>query len=100
MQAQKPEDEKVRSAKWYVPVAAIAALVVAYLVGTYVINNREPELAVNPADQTSATGSSSGEAGQNTIQNNPDAKANPGAEAAPAQAPDSNPSAADTQPNP
>lgn len=100
MPFQKPTDAKVRSATWFIPLAAIAAIVIAYLAGTYVINNREPELAVNPADQSSATGGSSGESGQNTIQTNPDAKANPGAAPAPAKAPETEPAASDTQPNP
>ena len=97
---QKPAGEKERSGRWYIPVAALGALLIAYLIGTFVVNNRDPHLAANPADQTSATGGSAGETGQNTIQNNPDAKANPGAGAAPVKAPGSNPSAADTQPQP
>jgi hypothetical protein len=97
---QRPAGEKERSGRWYIPVAAIGALLLAYLIGTFVVNNRDPYLAANPADETSATGGSAGETGQNTIQNNPDAKANSGAVAAPAKAPGSNPDAADTQPKP
>ena len=97
---EKPAGEKEHSGRWYIPVAAIGALLLAYLIGTFVVNNRDPHLAANPADQTSATGGSAGETGQNTIQNNLDAKANPGAGAAPAKAPGSNPDAADMQPQP
>lgn len=84
---QKPEDDKVRSAKWVVPVAAIAAIIMAALITTFVINNSEPEMSANPADQSSSTGFSSGEAGRSTISDDPDAKANPGAAAAPEKAP-------------
>lgn len=99
---ERPEDEKVRSAKWYLPLAALAAVAIAYLVGTYVINNRDPSMAANPANQTSATGGSSGESGQSTIQKNPDAQSNPGAAPAPTKAPEIAPGPAEqpAQPKP
>lgn len=90
---QKPEGPEVRSAKWVVPLAAVIALVLATLATTYFMDNSENQQAVNPADQSSATGTSSGEGGTTSIGANPDARSNPGAAPAPEKAPATEPSA-------
>lgn len=86
---QKPEGDEVRSAKWVVPLAAIIAVALALFIGSFVIDNSENQQAVNPADPSSSTGMSTGEGGQGSIATDPDAKANPGAAAAPEKAPQS-----------
>ena len=83
-----------------VPLIAAVAITIALAFGWGMMSNKSDQQAGNPASQSSSTGGSSGEVGQSTVQNDPEMKANPGAGAAPTKAPNSNPSAADTQPQP
>ena len=85
---------------YVVPLLGAIALAIALVFGWGLMNNSNDHQAANPADQTSETGFSSGESGKSTVQNDPDMKANPGAGAAPTKAPGSDPSTADTQPQP
>ena len=83
-----------------IPLVAAAAIAIALVFGWAMMNSNNDRQAANPANPSSETGFSSGESGKSTVQNDPDMKANPGAGAAPTKAPGSNPSAADTQPQP
>ncbi len=83
-----------------VPLIAAVAVAIALVFGWGMMNSKNDYQAANPANQSSSTGTSSGESGKSTVQNDPDMKANPGAGAAPTKAPGSNPDAADTQPQP
>lgn len=80
-----------------VPLIAAVAITSALIFGWMMTSNGDQ---AEMTTQSSSTGASSGEAGQSTIQNDQDIRANPGAGAAPTKAPNSNPAAADTQANP
>ena len=92
---------RVQSGNSFVlPLIAAAAIAIALVFGWAMMNSNNDRQAANPTSQSSETGASSGESGKSTVQDNPDMKANPGAGAAPTKAPGTNPSAADTQPQP
>lgn len=91
---------RVKTGNSYVtPLIAAAAVAIALVFGFGMMNSKTDQ-AANPTSQTSSTGASSGETGNSAVQDNQDMKANPGAGAAPTHAPNSNPSAADPQPQP
>ena len=83
-----------------VPLIGAVALAIALVLGWGLMNNSNDHQPANPANPSSETGFSSGESGKSTVQNDPDMKANPGAGAAPTKAPGSDPSTAETQPQP
>ena len=96
-----PNRPKVKSDNSIVlPLIAAVAITIALAFGWGMMTSKSDQQAANPASQSSSTGGSGGESGQSTVSSDPNMKANPGAAAAPTKAPNSDPSAADTQPQP
>jgi hypothetical protein len=71
-----------------VPLIAAVAITVALAAGWMMMSDGDRNNQAGMTTQSSSTGASSGEAGQNTIRDNQDIRPNPGAAAAPTKTPD------------
>ena len=100
IQTKRTQSRDANMGKYVLPLAAAAAIAIAVFLGWGLTNNTNNHQVVNPADQSSSTGGSTGKSGRSTVQNDQTMRSNSGAAAAPTKAPNRDPSAADTRPQP